>query len=310
MKKYIRLLITIALLLTAILSTTAFANDDMAVMLEDNPVNFNRIHNGQPLGKPYIENGRTSEDLGYKVTWIQEKQTAVIEKGKIKVEIKIGESTALVNGVRKPIDVRDDGTVVNTKAIIKDSRTYVPVRFIAEAMGEKVEYRIPSNSNVTKLTVYINCKDIPAEKPTTPSNPNVREVTLNEAITNQSEFAGTMNLMGKNPRVFYQNLPVQISDGQPKVVGMDLKDGDYEYLRIYAEGDMRGPQVVFLKGNKMLGASAVTYSEAMKDGSGRHVYGIVAERIAPLIKEADSIGFYHTDKNKLTIVPKSHIKNL
>ena len=179
MKKYIRVLITTTLLLTFILSTFAFANSEMDVIIQDNPVNFNRLHNGQPLGKPYIQNGRTfvplrilSEDLGYKVTWIQEKQTAVVEKGKTKVEIKIGESTALVNGVRKNIDVSEDGVVRDTKALIKDGRTYVPVRFIAEAMGEKVEYRQPGSSNVTVRTVYINCTDLPEEKPVEKPQPN------------------------------------------------------------------------------------------------------------------------------------------
>lgn len=177
--KRTKFVVCMLMILAVFIGYVVFSPSDIVVKIQNNPVNFNRLHNGQPLGKPYIQNGRTfvplrilSEDLGYKVTWIQEKQTAVVEKGKTKVEIKIGESTALVNGVRKNIDVSEDGVVRDTKALIKDGRTYVPVRFIAEAMGEKVEYRQPGSSNVTVRTVYINCTDLPEEKPVEKPQPN------------------------------------------------------------------------------------------------------------------------------------------
>lgn len=173
MKKAIKLtmLVTTMILMFAI---TTYAENVADIAIEDTKVNFNRLHNNQPVGQPYIENNRTylpirviSEDLGYEVDWKQESQTAVIQKGKNKVEITIGQSVALVNGVKKPIDVQN-GVVQDTKAVIKNSRTYVPVRFISEAMGDKVEYRTPSNSDVKVLTVYINCTNLPVEKPVTP----------------------------------------------------------------------------------------------------------------------------------------------
>lgn len=159
--------ITLLVLVMLLLSTLAFASDDINVEIADKSVDFSRLDNGLPMGKPYAENGRTyipvrviSEDLGYEVSWLQETQTVVIEKEGKKVELKLGESTALVNGIRKPIDVRD-GKVVDTKALSKNGRTYVPVRFIAEAMDEEVDYR--NRGKDGRKTVYINSTNIPSE---------------------------------------------------------------------------------------------------------------------------------------------------
>ena len=176
MKRAIRLVV---LILTMVLVSSISFASSMDVKIEDKQVDFNRINNGQPVGEPFIEGNRTylpvrviSEDLGYKVDWTQATQTATITKGKTIVEITIGKSQALVNGVKKNIDVQN-GVVSDTKARIVGGRTYVPVRFIAEAMGDKVDYRQPSNSSVANRTVYINCTDLPVETPSKPVTPPV-----------------------------------------------------------------------------------------------------------------------------------------
>lgn len=184
MRKIIKLITLVITML--LLSTIALADSNISVQIQNTPVNFNRLHNGQPVGQPYIENNRTyipvrvvSEDLGYNVEWEQKSQKAIITKGKTTVEITIGQTTALVNGVKKNIDNQGGG---NTKAKMVGGRTYVPVRFISEAMGDKVEYRTPSNSDVKILTVYINCTNLPVEKPVvnppTPKPPVVSDKDL------------------------------------------------------------------------------------------------------------------------------------
>lgn len=169
MKRIIRLA-TLVLAMVLISTVTFAQHNAIDVIINDKAVDFSLMKNGNSMGYPYIENGRTyvpirviSEGLGYKIDWIQSKQTAVIVKGQTKVEIKIGETKALVNGVRKYIDVDSEGNVGNTKAMIKNGRTYVPVRFIAETMGEKVEYRSPYSSSVYNTTIYINSTDVPTE---------------------------------------------------------------------------------------------------------------------------------------------------
>ena len=96
-----------------------------------------------------------SEDMGYNVDWDQKTKTAIVSDNKTKIEVKIGENTALVNGKRVHMDKDEDGTIHNTQAMLipakGSSRTYVPLRFIAEAMGAKVDYKRINGKNYMKF---------------------------------------------------------------------------------------------------------------------------------------------------------------
>ena len=171
MKRIVRL--TTLVVTMILMSTLAFAtNREIDVQIKNAPVDFTKTHNGTSVGKPYIANNRThlplrviSEDLGYDVEWNGDTRTAVIKEKDTTVEITIGQAQALVNGEKTYIDVSESGTVSHdTKAVIKNNRTYVPVRFVAEAMGERVEYRDPNTSSVKNPTVYINSINLPEEK--------------------------------------------------------------------------------------------------------------------------------------------------
>lgn len=93
-----------------------------------------------PDAKPFIdENDRTqvpvravSEMLDCNVDWAQDTQTVTITNGKKVITIVIGEDLLMMNNEKVQMD---------TKAIIKDARTFIPVRFIAEALGLTVEFR-------------------------------------------------------------------------------------------------------------------------------------------------------------------------
>lgn len=85
---------------------------------------------------PFIENGRTlvpfrfiGEALGAKVNWIAEEKKAIYELNEVKVEIIIGNKTAYVNG--KPI-------TLEVPPKISNGRTFVPLRFVSEALGASV----------------------------------------------------------------------------------------------------------------------------------------------------------------------------
>ncbi len=89
--------------------------------------------------KPFIdENDRTqvpvravAEMLNAKVDWDDTTQTVTItQDGKI-VKIVIGNDTITVDGKMVKMD---------TKAVISEERTYIPVRFAAEALGMTVEW--------------------------------------------------------------------------------------------------------------------------------------------------------------------------
>lgn len=93
-----------------------------------------------PDAQPFIDdNGRTqvpvravSEILDCKVDWNGDAKTATVtrENGDI-IKLTLDSDIMTVND--KPVQM-------DTSAIIKDDRTYIPVRFVAEALGLNVEW--------------------------------------------------------------------------------------------------------------------------------------------------------------------------
>ena len=86
----------------------------------------------------YIENNRTmvpirviSESLGANVDWNEETKTVTVENDENKIELTIGSKTAVVNGKNISLDA---------PAVIQQSRTFVPVRFVAEQLGWGVDW--------------------------------------------------------------------------------------------------------------------------------------------------------------------------
>lgn len=125
------------------------AIEEYQILVDGKPVQFN-----SDLGFPKgTNNGRTlvpvriiSEDMGYKVEWENKQRKVTISDDKTKIEFNVGDNTALVNGKKVPMDVREDANgkkfAVDTKAQLIGSRTYVPLRFISETMGATVDWKI------------------------------------------------------------------------------------------------------------------------------------------------------------------------
>ncbi|MDU7152075.1 MAG: copper amine oxidase N-terminal domain-containing protein [Peptoniphilus grossensis] len=96
----------------------------------------------KPETPAYIENGRTmvplrfiSEALGEKVDWKADTKTVII--GDNKASLVIGEKEINANGKKIAID---------SPAVIKDSRTFVPLRAISEILGAKVDWESSTRS--------------------------------------------------------------------------------------------------------------------------------------------------------------------
>ena len=88
---------------------------------------------------PFIdENGRTqlpvravAEALGATVGWDQETQTVSILKGGKAISVQVGSNKINVGGV---------SVFVDTKAVIKNDRVFLPFRAVAEALGANVSF--------------------------------------------------------------------------------------------------------------------------------------------------------------------------
>lgn len=96
----------------------------------------------KPETPAYIENGRTmvplrfiSEALGEKVDWKADTKSVIV--GDNKASLVIGEKEINANGKKIAID---------SPAVIKDSRTFVPLRAISEILGAKVDWESSTRS--------------------------------------------------------------------------------------------------------------------------------------------------------------------
>lgn len=123
--------------------------------------NIRVVVNGEkivfPDAKPYMDsNSRilipvrfVSEKLGAEVDWDIANQTVTIADNTHTATLVIGKKQMTINGETKTLD---------TAASVKNSRTYVPIRFVSEALGATVEWDSKGKS------VYINTNGQPIVK--------------------------------------------------------------------------------------------------------------------------------------------------
>ncbi|MEW9698616.1 stalk domain-containing protein [Paenibacillus sp. SI8] len=108
---------------------------------------FNGTEVNFPDAKPYIdENSRAqvpvrflAESMNFDVKWEENgnKNTITLSKGNLKVHLKIGDKFAVVNGLQQSLD---------TSAVLLHERTYVPLRFLCELVGEGIKWDSDNNT--------------------------------------------------------------------------------------------------------------------------------------------------------------------
>jgi TusA-related sulfurtransferase len=82
-------------------------------------------------GRTYVPIRAITESFGAKVQWNNQSQTVTIELDNTRIELQIGSTSAKVNG--KNMHLEAPPTIVN-------DRTFVPLRFISESLGAKVQW--------------------------------------------------------------------------------------------------------------------------------------------------------------------------
>lgn len=87
---------------------------------------------------PFVENSRTyvpvrfiAEELGYKVEWDGKEEMVTISKDEVNMYLRIDSDEVYVN---------EDVQHLDAPARLRESRTFVPFRAVAELFGAKVEY--------------------------------------------------------------------------------------------------------------------------------------------------------------------------
>ena len=174
MKKWIQKLSVTMLamfLLPVMLSTTAFAGDEIKVMVNGELVNFDV--------QPQVISSRTMvplraifEKLGATVEWNNSTQTVTATKGDTVVVSTLGSKTMYINGEAKTMDVAP--TALN-------GRTLVPARFVAEAFDCYVEW------DGSSRTVYIDASYDAQEDDNASDGPGLGEGLTEDEIYDMYE---------------------------------------------------------------------------------------------------------------------------
>ncbi|MBE7053621.1 MAG: hypothetical protein E7391_05025 [Ruminococcaceae bacterium] len=129
MKKLISLALCLVMLVSCF-SFNAFAETEISIIINGKKLTMDQ--------NPVIIDGRTLvplraifEGLGAQVEWDDSVKTAIGKRDGKEIKIQINNTVAKVNGKDVTLDV---------PAQLINSRTMVPVRFISEALGEKVDW--------------------------------------------------------------------------------------------------------------------------------------------------------------------------
>ncbi len=123
----------VAAVAAAVLLGLPAASMAVGVRVNGEPVSFS-----EDSGIPFVENGRTlvplrstAEAYGASVDYDGNSRTAIVEKDGVTVTVPIGESCIYRNGL---------WVVNDAPARIINSRTYLPIRIVMEAVGATVEW--------------------------------------------------------------------------------------------------------------------------------------------------------------------------
>ena len=106
---------------------------ELSVFYNGKAVEFN-----EGMGMPYIEDDRVliplravAQGMGKQVEWKASTRQVIVSDGQTKIRLTIGSKTVLVN---------DTPMVTDVPAAIKNDRTYVPLRFVSQCLGAKVDW--------------------------------------------------------------------------------------------------------------------------------------------------------------------------
>lgn len=142
---------------------------------------------------PIIENGHTllpvraaSEAMGSTVTWNNETQTITLTKDNTTIQLTIGSNTAFLNGEEYNLE---------TSPVVINSRTMLPIRFIAESFG----YAVNWNNSSQTVTLTLNKKSQAEPMEVNMNNPGnfnfeTKSVILNSGYEMPIAGLGTYSL--------------------------------------------------------------------------------------------------------------------
>jgi maltose-binding protein MalE len=158
MKKILPIIISLILIISSVIPASS-AQSKIKVTLDGKELKFD--------ADPFISSGRTMvpfraifEALGATVEWNADTDTVTGTKGELNIILTINGSTASINGEVIELD---------SVPIVKNGRTFVPTRFVAENLGVRVYWNNASSTVVLlsdKIDPSMDSSYIEAANPT------------------------------------------------------------------------------------------------------------------------------------------------
>jgi len=186
----------IVLSMIAILAATSISVfADINIKVNGNNVPFSASDN---YGVPFVdENNRTLvpfrktlEFAGATVGWNAESKTAIAEKNGIKVEVPIGQKYIFIDGAKQVID---------TNALIKEGRTYLPIRAVLEALEYEIGWEQATQTVVATTEDYV-VEPVVVEPVEDPYKDMSYDAIMNELTTTNSGIE-ILDLKGQENKV-------------------------------------------------------------------------------------------------------------
>lgn len=141
-KKLLSIFVMLSMIFSMFIPISASASS-VSVTIDGVPVAFN-----DSTGYPFVDSANRTqvplraamEAYGCSVEWDSYSRTAIVIKDEMKVEVPIGTNYIYINTFSKNID---------TVAVIKNNRTYIPIRAVLEAFGAEVNW----NQNTKRVEI-------------------------------------------------------------------------------------------------------------------------------------------------------------
>ena len=181
-------------------------------------------------GRVYLPVRDLANTLGCEIEWDNEAKVATVTppNGKV-IEVPIGSNKIVVDG--NPVQIDQQGT----KALIYQSRTYLPIRIICEYAGHTVDYQTSGNTKYVLIDSHI---------------PDPSKHTYDDEITVPEQYKGTKYLKMYNSlrRAF------GLTEEQAKIVMASIKsfapdtDNDIEFYR-YSDEVLSTPECIAIEKN-------------------------------------------------------------
>ncbi|MEW4372912.1 copper amine oxidase N-terminal domain-containing protein [Paenibacillus kandeliae] len=198
-----------SLILTSVIGTIApvasAATSSVEVLLNARKMSF-------PDAKPFQDENSAvmvpirfvSEKLGAKVGWsnVAGRQTVTLKTDDHSVVMTVGSTTAVIDGESKQYD---------SKVILKQSRTFVPLRLVSEGLGQ------PVNWDQVGKWVWIGSKDVPS----------ITDLNLKkQSIASVKKYFKTNDYFLKNSadKPYKEAAILQVKDLPVKIDGVTIYD--------------------------------------------------------------------------------------